>query len=164
MTGTGVEGGSDRTPADAERSPLHEVEEQISILSGKVKATIRAAATAIDPSLQPFGLRLLRTLERCGPIHAGAAAELLSVDRTVISRQSRQLEDLGLVTTRSDPEDRRARFLELTDEGRERMLAAGPAGFAHLKRVLGSWDDEDLHRFAGYLARWVEDWDKLDDE
>lgn len=158
-----IAGGGERD-GTAARPSLREVEEQISILSGKVKTTIRNAAAAVDPSLQPFGLRMLRLLERCGPIHAGAAAEAMSVDRTVISRQSRQLEELGLVTTRSDPEDRRARFIELTDLGRERMSAAGPAGFAHLERVFGSWDDEDLHRFADYLARWVDDWEKLETE
>jgi DNA-binding MarR family transcriptional regulator len=157
----GVDGEAPRNE-EGTRPSLREVEEQISILSGKVKTTIRNAAAAIDPALPPFGLRVLRLVERCGPIHAGAAAEAMSVDRTVISRQSRQLEELGLVTTRADPEDRRARFIELTPLARERMSAAGPAGFAQLERMFGSWEDEDLHRFAAYLARWVDDWDALE--
>jgi DNA-binding MarR family transcriptional regulator len=87
---------------------------------------------------------------------------MLAVDRTAISRQSRQLEDLGLVATRSDPEDRRARFIELTDLGRSRLQNAGPTGFNSLQLVLGEWSDDDLRQFAGYLARWVEGWDALD--
>lgn len=153
----------DGGPEDS-TSPIHEVEEQMSVLAGKIRASIRNAAAAVDPSLQPFGLKMLRILERNGPVHAGAAAEMLSVDRTAISRQSRQLEDLGLVTTRSDPEDRRARFIELTDLGRERLGNAGPTGFNSLQRVLGEWSDDDLHQFASYLARWVEGWDALDAE
>lgn len=89
---------------------------------------------------------------------------MLAVDRTAISRQSRQLEDLGLVSTRADPADRRARFIELTDEGRRRVGLIGPTGFSSLQRVLGEWEDEDLHRFAGYLARWVHDWEALEED
>jgi DNA-binding MarR family transcriptional regulator len=162
MTAPEVDGGAG-APADA-MSPIHDVEEQMSILAGKIRTSIRNAAAAVDPSLQPFGLKMLRILERHGPVHAGAAAEMLSVDRTAISRQSRQLEELGLVTTRSDPEDRRARFIELTDLGRERLQNAGPTGFNSLHRVLGEWSDDDIRRFAGYLARWVEGWDALDAE
>lgn len=156
--------GAGHRGADGAPTPLHEVEEQMGILAGKIRTSIRDAAAAVDPSLQPFGLKLLRIVERLGPLHAGAAAEMLSVDRTAISRQSRQLEELGLVSTRADPEDRRARFLELTDEGRDRLAHAGPTGFSSLQRVLGEWDDDDLHRFAGYLARWVRDWEALEAE
>lgn len=163
MTSTGAGGGA--RPGEADRpTPLHEVEEQMGILAAKIRTSIRDAAAAVDPGLQPFGLKLLRIVERLGPIHAGAAAEMLAVDRTAISRQSRQLEELGLVTTRSDPEDRRARFLELTEEGRSRLGRVGPTGFSSLQRVLGEWEDDDLHRFAGYLARWVHDWEALEAE
>lgn len=163
MTSTGVDGGARRGENETP-TPLHEVEEQMGILAAKIRTSIRDAAAAVDPALQPFGLKLLRIVERLGPIHAGAAAEMLAVDRTAISRQSRQLEDLGLVSTRSDPEDRRARFIELTDEGRARLGNIGPTGFSSLQRVLGEWDDADLHRFAGYLARWIHDWEALEVE
>lgn len=156
--------GTTNPEASEQPTPLHEVEEQMSILAAKIRTSIRDAAAAVDPTLQPFGLKLLRIIERLGPIHAGAAAEMLSVDRTAISRQSRQLEELGLVSTRSDPQDRRARFLELTDEGRSRLAHAGPTGFSSLQRVLGEWEDDDLHRFAGYLARWIHDWEALEVE
>jgi DNA-binding MarR family transcriptional regulator len=161
MTTPEVDGGAQDASTESS-SPIHEVEEQMSVLAGKIRASIRNAAAAVDPSLQPFGLKMLRILERHGPIHAGAAAEMLAVDRTAISRQSRQLEDLGLVATRADPEDRRARFIELTDHGRSRLQNAGPTGFNSLQLVLGEWSDDDLRRFAGYLARWVEGWDALE--
>jgi DNA-binding MarR family transcriptional regulator len=159
----GADGGSSRSE-DGTPSALREVEEQMGILAGKIRSSIRDAAASIDPALQPFGLRMMRILERCGPIHAGKAADMLSVDRTAISRQSRQLEELGLVSTRSDPEDRRARFIDLTDEGRSRLQSAGPAGFNSLQQILGRWPDEDLHQFARYLARWVDDWNELGPE
>lgn len=60
--------------APAPASALLEVEEQITALAVQVRAAVRDAAAAIDPSLPPFGLRLLRMLERCGPVHSSAAA------------------------------------------------------------------------------------------
>lgn len=132
---------------------LLDVEEQIAVLAGQIRASIRDAALAVDPTLPPFGLRLLRLLERCGPTHAGAVAELLFVDRSAVSRQARQLEELGLVETRPDPGDGRARILALTAAGVERMLSAGPAGKLQLHRNLSAWPEDDLRAFARYLER-----------
>lgn len=129
------------------------VEEWISVLAGQIRTSIRDAAAAIDPALPPFGLRLLRLLERCGPTHAGAAAELLFVDRSAISRQARQLAELGMVEARPDPEDGRARFLALTAAGAERMRAVLPAQRMLLHRNLSSWPEADLRAFAGYIER-----------
>ena len=47
--------------------------------------------------------------------------ERIRASSDVISRQVRQLEDLGLVETRTDPADGRARILVLTEEGTRRM-------------------------------------------
>ncbi|NQX28271.1 winged helix-turn-helix transcriptional regulator [Microbacteriaceae bacterium VKM Ac-2854] len=129
------------------------VEEQIAVLAGQIRASIRDAALAVDPNLPPFGLRLLRLLERCGPTHAGAVAELLFVDRSAVSRQARQLEDLGLVESRPDASDGRARILALTAAGVERMRTTGPAGKLRMHRNLSAWPEADLRAFARYLER-----------
>ncbi|NQX12243.1 MarR family transcriptional regulator [Microbacteriaceae bacterium VKM Ac-2855] len=141
------------TQADPAREALFEVEEQISTLAGQIRASIRDAAAAVDPSLPPFGLRLLRMLERSGPLHASAVADVLYVDRSAVSRQARQLEELGLVETRPDPSDGRARFLALTASGIERMRVAAPAGTMPMHRSLSTWSVEDLRAFAGFVER-----------
>ncbi|QHC71290.1 MarR family winged helix-turn-helix transcriptional regulator [Rathayibacter sp. VKM Ac-2801] len=132
---------------------LHEVEEQITVLAVQVRLAVRDAAASIDPALPPFGLRLLRILERCGPVHSGAAAERLGVDRSAISRQARQLADLGLVEMTSDPADGRARFLSLSAAGCERMRDLGGRQRQRMQEALSAWPEEDLRAFAGYLER-----------
>ena len=130
-----------------------EVEEQMSVLVRHVRASMQQAATAIDPALPPFGLKVLRQLARCGPTHASVVAEQLGVDRSVISRQARQLEDLGLIRMHADATDGRARFLSLTPVAVERMDMVGASGKSLITDALSGWSAEDLRQFAAYIAR-----------
>jgi DNA-binding MarR family transcriptional regulator len=90
---------------------------------------------------------------RTGPIHAGGLAELLGTDKSVISRQTRILEDLGFIERRTDPTDRRASFLEATPAAIEAVNEVRAADQAKLYRSLRQWDDHDLHRLAELLER-----------
>ncbi|MEB7504043.1 MarR family winged helix-turn-helix transcriptional regulator [Arthrobacter koreensis] len=129
-----------------------EVEQNLRLLTEVVRSRMHEAARSVDPSLSLFGLKVLQLLKRFGPLHSGAVAELLMVDKSVISRQSRQLEALGLIEVQPDPADGRARVLVLTPAAAERVTAV-QTGIMLDPAVLGSWSTEDLHRFAGYLAR-----------
>jgi len=113
----------------------------------------RKAAAAIHPELPPFGLKLLRLLVREGPTHASVAAGLLDVDRSVVSRQVKQLEDLALIALVLDENDGRARYLVVTDLARQRLDEAVGGGRTLLHDALGSWEPDDLHQFAAYIAR-----------
>ena len=129
------------------------VEEQMSLLAGQIRASVRDAALAVDPALQPFGLKLLRMIMRGGPTHASTAAETLCVDRSVISRQAKQLEELGLLTIQADPADGRARFLELTPVGADRVSEAVSSNQVLLHDRLISWTPDELLVFADFIAR-----------
>ncbi|PTL72876.1 MarR family transcriptional regulator [Rathayibacter caricis DSM 15933] len=154
MTPSGVlDAAPGSVPGAASPRALAEVEEQITALAVQVRSAVRDAAAAIDPSLPPFGLRLLRMLERCGPVHASVAAERLGVDRSAISRQVRQLAELDMVEMTVDPDDGRARFLALTALGRERTAHLGGEQRQRMHRALRTWPEEDLLAFAGYLER-----------
>jgi len=143
----------DTAPSAAVAEALAEVEEQMMELAAYVRGAMRDAALRIDSALQPFGLKILRTLRRCGPTHASALAELLEVDRSVISRQARLLEDLGLLEFAADPSDGRARFLAATPLAIEKMSAipGGDKSFVHAR--LAGWPEADLHQFAQLLKR-----------
>ena len=130
-----------------------EVEDQMSVLAGRIRESVRDAALCVDPQLRPFGFRLLRLILRGGPIHASAAADQLYVERSVISRQARQLEQLGLLELQPDPNDGRARFLALTPIAVERLNAVAPVGQTLMHQALDAWETDDLRRFAAYIAR-----------
>ena len=148
-------GAADSTAAanDEAAEALHAVEEQMSALGRRIRAVTRDAAVKIDPALPPFGLKVLRHLFRNGPTHASAVADHLDVDRSVISRQAKQLEELGLLEFRTDENDGRARFLALTPRATERMAEVGWGDRTPLFQTLASWSTEDLRQFARYIER-----------
>ncbi|MBG6056782.1 DNA-binding MarR family transcriptional regulator [Cryobacterium sp. MP_M5] len=132
---------------------IAEVEEQMSVLAGHIRASMRDAALSIDPALQPFGLKMLRLLARCGPTHASAVAAALYVDKSVISRQARLLCDLGLLETQVDPADGRARFLAVTPEAVRKLAEVRAGDTAIVHRRLGSWPAGELRELARLLAK-----------
>ena len=129
------------------------VEEQFTILFNQVSAGMRDRAARVHPELQPVGYKLLSTLVRTGPTHAGALAGMLSTDKSVVSRQVHMLEQLGLVERRIDPEDRRASFLVATPAAVERVNEVRVADQVRLYRSLRRWAPEDVERFAELIAR-----------
>lgn len=140
-------------PSAGVAAALAETEEQMLELGANLRGALRAAATRIDPALQPFGLKILRTLRRSGPTHASVLAEMLDVDRSVISRQAHLLEDLGLLELAADPTDGRARFLVITPLAVERMAAVPGAEKSLISAGLVGWTEAELLQFAGFLAR-----------
>ena len=147
----------DETPGDTlsaeSATAIAEVEEQLSVLAGLIRASMRDAALFIDASLQPFAFKLLRHIERYGPTHSSAVAAALYVDKSVISRQAKQLCELGLVRTELDPDDGRARFLAVTDLARAKLDAVRNGETAIVHRRLSDWPTDDLHQLAALLAQ-----------
>ena len=132
---------------------IAELEEQMSTLVGRVRANLRDAALAIDPLLQPFGLKMLRMLSKNGPMHSGALADALFVDKSVISRQARALEELGFIETQPDPHDGRVRILALTPDASARIAEGRASDKAQTTSKLRQWPVGDLRQFAEFIGR-----------
>lgn len=131
---------------------INEVEDSLRRLTESVRASMRDAAKGVDPTLSLFGLKILQLLKRVGPTQSGVVAEQLMVDKSVISRLSRQLEEMDLIEVQPDPKDGRARLLALTPMAAERVKAV-QTGIMLDHDVLDSWSEADLRQFAGYLSR-----------
>ncbi len=91
----------------------------------------RALARRFDAALRPLGLTsgqfsLLTALSRPEPVAMGKVAALLAMDRTTLTAALKPLERRELVESRGDPEDRRARLLRLTPQGRTLLAKAVP--------------------------------------
>ncbi len=132
---------------------LARVEAQMAMLATNIRASTRDTAAVIDPTLEPFGLALLRVLARRGESHASVVAELLAVDKSMISRQAKLLCALGLVETSVDPSDGRARFLALTPLANEKLAEVRRNQTALVHRRLSRWTPADLDVFAALLER-----------
>jgi DNA-binding MarR family transcriptional regulator len=89
----------------------------------------RALSRRFDEAFRPLGLTsgqfsLLNGLNRRVPPTLGQVAELLAMDRTTLTAALKPLERRGLVESRADPNDRRARRLALTPTGAELLAQA----------------------------------------
>lgn len=129
------------------------VEEQFTALYRQVKAKMRQRASLVHPELQVMGYVILTTLKRCGPVHAGALIETLGMDKSLLSRQLRTLEELGLIGREPDPADKRSSILTLTEVGRERVTTVQAADRAALYGQLRDWEVADLNTLAELLSR-----------
>lgn len=143
-----------RTARDDE---IAAVEEQLRSLFVRVRAVWKEAAAAVHPDLQPVGYKILSAVVRRGPMHAGAIAESLEIDKSVVSRQVRQLEALGLATSAADPSDGRARIIEPTPVAIERVGRRSSRMQQQLYAQLRTWPADDVGELARLLARLTGD-------
>ena len=129
------------------------VEGELSTLFNRVRDAMRSAAERLHPDISTAGYRTLATLERRGPMHSGALAELLETDKSSISRQISALDRLGLLQRSPDPDDGRATILSVPPETAERMRAIRSSRQALMHEELRRWDAGDVELFAVLLRR-----------
>ena len=96
-----------------------------------VQRAARALARRFDEALRPLGLTngqfsLLMSLNRPEAPSMGSVASLLAMDRTTLTAALKPLERQGLIKVKRDPEDHRARLLELTARGKKVLARAVP--------------------------------------
>jgi DNA-binding MarR family transcriptional regulator len=107
-------------------------------------ASRRAARTItreFDQALRPHGLRatqftLLAALHLAGPKSIGELAELLSADRTTLTRNLAVAEQHDWVVLRAAPGDARSRIAAIKHRGTRALAAALPA-WRETQRGLG---------------------------
>lgn len=128
------------------------VEHELGRLFARIRVSWREAATTVHPDLQPLGYQVLTSIASGKATSAGAIIERLQTDKSAVSRHVRQLQELGLVESVADPEDRRARVLVATDLAQERVALARSRYEARLAERLRRWSADDLDRFSELLA------------
>ncbi|PKQ34471.1 MAG: MarR family transcriptional regulator [Actinobacteria bacterium HGW-Actinobacteria-11] len=128
------------------------VEQELGRLFARIRVSWREAAATVHPDLQPLGYQVLTSIATGKATSAGAIIERLQTDKSAVSRQVRQLEQLGLVESIPDPEDGRARVLVATDLAQERVALARSQYEGRMGERLRRWTTADLDHFADLLA------------
>ncbi|WP_036271744.1 MarR family winged helix-turn-helix transcriptional regulator [Microbacterium sp. K5D] len=128
------------------------VEQELGRLFARIRIGWREAAATVHPDLQPLGYQVLTSIATGKATSAGAIIERLQTDKSAVSRQVRQLEQLGLVESVPDPQDRRARVLVATDLAQERVALARSRYEGRIGERLRNWTAADLDHFADLLA------------
>ncbi|WP_430644896.1 MarR family winged helix-turn-helix transcriptional regulator [Agromyces sp. GXS1127] len=127
------------------------VEDQFGIVFNRARIVWAESAKLVHPELQPAGYKLLSSIVRAGSTNAHALAELYDMDKSAISRQIRQLEELGLVESRADERDGRARVLAPTAAARDRVAAVRASNQARLRAALEGRSIDELRSLADVL-------------
>lgn len=143
---------SDAPPESADVDlAVARVEQEIRALFARIRVSWRESATIVHPDLQPLGYQVLASIADGKATSGGAIAEHLQTDKSAVSRQVRQLEELGLVESRPDPADGRARILVATDLARERIATARGRYQVRMTERLRHWSVADLERVSDLL-------------
>ncbi len=93
---------------------------RLNLIVGRLMRTIRQHAAA---GLTPSQLSALVTVDERGPLRISALASQESLGAPAATRVVASLEEAGLVTRSSDPDDKRASLISLTQVGGETLKA-----------------------------------------
>lgn len=124
---------------------LGEFQVRLSMIFGRARAQWKESAARVHPDLQPAGYKLLSFIARSEQANAHQLADLFEMDKSVISRQVRALEEWGLVVSRPDDRDARQRVLTATPAAQAVLADLRVEYTARLREVLAHLSSEDLH-------------------
>ena len=99
-------------------------------------------------------LRLLQAVAMHEGSRPSELAEALGVDRSLVTRQLRDLEDEGKVAVRPDPSDGRAFVAELTELGRQQIAELTEFGMRRYESFVADWDPTEVHELTRLLWKF----------
>lgn len=157
------------TTADAElgtiasAESIEALEAAFARLVPLVREQLRSIAEHIHPEMRAAGMQVLRVAireHRCSDDAAAAVGDIITqtgMDKSVVSRQLRQLAAWGLVTTRRSTKDGRVILVEATPLALERYESARATVRMANTRILTTWSEADVLELSRLLDRLVED-------
>lgn len=136
-------------PATPATAPADELVRQLYGLGALRRALLRAATDEIAAN----GFTALAAIHRLEPCRVSDIAQALHVDLSVASRQITTLVQAGHVHRESDPDDRRAHVVRLTEAGRDVLVGAHRRMVTELQHAIEDWDDAEVLELAHGIGR-----------
>jgi DNA-binding MarR family transcriptional regulator len=130
-----------------------QIEQQLTVLLRRVQR-IHLSTAMGDVNLERSAYGILCKLSDEGPQRLGALANAFGLDPSTITRQVQALEEIGLAARKTDPSDRRASILDLTDNGRVILDRTRDHRRSRLQVALAEWPEEDRAEFGRLLAQF----------
>jgi DNA-binding MarR family transcriptional regulator len=122
------------------------------MLAPLIRELIAAELPVLEANgLSMWGYSVLLALDRSAIRTQAALAEAIGADKTRIIAILDELQDKGLIERMADPEDRRARLLAITKEGRKVKDATQTSIQRGEERWLSTLSDTDRATFLRIL-------------
>ncbi|WP_017812025.1 MULTISPECIES: MarR family winged helix-turn-helix transcriptional regulator [Paenibacillus] len=98
-------------------------------------------------------LQLLCQLYQSDEISQSSLQKLVGIDHAAITRHVKQLEAENMVIRRISPEDNRFTLVQLTEHGREKIIAFREERETFLNRMLDGFSSSDQDQLSDMLMR-----------
>ncbi|PFG35131.1 MarR family winged helix-turn-helix transcriptional regulator [Sanguibacter antarcticus] len=133
--------------------PFVALERELSRFFRRAHGAATEISALAHPGLDSELYTLLAYIDRHpGSLAKNVAAEF-RLDPGTVSRQLSRSESAALIQRTPDPNDNRGMTIELTEAGREALVAARDARTALVRNVLSEWHSEDVLTFSALLHR-----------
>lgn len=126
-------------------SALGDLQTHLSLIFARTRTLWKESAARLDPELPVGGYKLLTFIDRAGTASAHELAERFEIDKSVISRQVRMLEELGLIESRPDEHDGRLRVLTATTSAQDALAGLRREHAARLRTVVTELTPDEIH-------------------
>ncbi|MGN6474530.1 MAG: MarR family winged helix-turn-helix transcriptional regulator [Mycobacteriales bacterium] len=101
--------------------------------------------------LTPSQWSALAMVDSHGPLRIGDLADREGVSAPTATRVVASLEELGLLSRKSDPADRRTAYIALTDEGRDKLESTRRSQSTELVQRLSEMPPQDVRKLVELL-------------
>jgi DNA-binding MarR family transcriptional regulator len=137
-----------------------QIEQQMTVLLRRVQRIHLSTSTG-EVNLERSAYGIMCKLADEGPQRLGALANAFGLDPSTITRQVQALEEIGLAVRKTDPTDRRASILDLSDAGRSVLDQTRSHRRARMELALADWSEQDRKDFARLLQQFNLSLDRL---
>ncbi|MEY1556698.1 MarR family winged helix-turn-helix transcriptional regulator [Yoonia sp. R2331] len=125
---------------------------QLAVVANQVSQKI-AKIIEKDFSLHIPEWRILATLSYHAPVSSQFLVSHTAMDPARVSRAQTRLSDLGLVSVRQDPDDKRRVLVNLTDHGAEIIAATLPSALEAEKDIFSALSQHELDMLDNILIK-----------
>ena len=133
---------------------LAEFQGHLNLIFARARTLWKESAARLHPELQPAGYKLLTFIAHAGSANAHRLADSFEMDKSVVSRQVRMLEDLGLLESRPDEADGRQRVLTATHAACDALAGLRREHAERLQQTLSELTPEEI-RAASKVFRLI---------
>lgn len=135
------------------REAAERVEHELVMMFRNARNLSTQVAALVHPDLDPASYSLLLMVAADGPLRGMDLADRTGLDKSTVSRQIATLVDLALLERVADPDDGRARLIQLSELGAERLQQVRGERRKHLSGQFSTWNTQDLADLARLLNK-----------